>query len=226
MARHISPYHAPNFYADALAKGLHRDIVGGRWEETGRIQMQLLQDIGLLPHHTLLDIGAGALRLGCKAIPYLNPGNYWATDLSGALMRQGYSAELADPTRLNPSQLIEDDHFHFPGVPVTITHAIAFAVFTHLPATHLHHALGQIRAAFPALQSLLFTVFLAPDTQSFSHPVKQPDGVVTHPHRAPYHMLASDVLNVTNATDFDARFSNTRLPRGQVLCKATPKPRP
>ena len=30
MAQHISPYHAPDFFTDALAKGRHRDIVGGR----------------------------------------------------------------------------------------------------------------------------------------------------------------------------------------------------
>ncbi|MBH1974009.1 MAG: class I SAM-dependent methyltransferase, partial [Rhodobacteraceae bacterium] len=69
MTRHISPYHAPDFYADALAKGRHRDIVGGRWEETGLVQMQLLLDAGLNRDHHLLDIGAGSLRLGCKVVP-------------------------------------------------------------------------------------------------------------------------------------------------------------
>ena len=78
----ISPYLVPNFYADALSKGRHRDIVGGRWEETGRVQMAALRAEGLMPHHRLLDIGAGALRLGCKAVPYLDAGHYWATDLS------------------------------------------------------------------------------------------------------------------------------------------------
>ena len=55
----ISPYLAPNFYADALSKGRHRDIVGGRWDETGRAQMAALRAEGLMPHHRLLDIGAG-----------------------------------------------------------------------------------------------------------------------------------------------------------------------
>ena len=30
----ISPYHKPGFYDDALSRGRHRDIVGGRWDET------------------------------------------------------------------------------------------------------------------------------------------------------------------------------------------------
>ena len=84
----ISPYLVPNFYQDALINGRHRDIVGGRWDETGRAQMAALRAEGLLPHHRLLDIGAGSLRLGCKAVPYLDPGNYWGTDLSGPLMQR------------------------------------------------------------------------------------------------------------------------------------------
>src|SRR3989338_3731775 len=155
MAQHISPYHAPNFYADSLAKGRHRDIVGGRWDETGRAQMALLLDEGLLPDHHLLDIGAGSLRLGCKAVPYLDPRPY-------------------------------------------------------------------CRPRFPALQKLLFTVFHAPDAASSLHPVKQPDGVVTHDTRAPYHMLAADVLHLTTASGFSADLRPNRLPRGQILLVATP----
>jgi hypothetical protein len=221
MAQHISPYHAPDFYRDALAKGRHRDIVGGRWEETGKIQMQLLLDAGLQPQHQLLDIGAGALRLGCKAVPYLDPGHYWATDLSAALMRQGYKTELADPARLPADQLIEDGNFDFPGLPDSITHALAFAVFTHLPINHLRRALTQMQARFPRLQVLLFTVFLAPDAATALTPLRQPDGVVTHDTRAPYHMLAEDVAHLLRSTGFAGAAQPQRLPRGQVLFRAS-----
>lgn len=219
---HISPYHAPDFFKDALAKGRHRDIVGGRWEETGLIQMQILLNAGLDPHHHLLDIGAGSLRLGCRAVPYLNPGHYWATDLSGDLLRAGHAHELADPSRLPIGQLIQDDDFSLPNIPDTITHAIAFAVFTHLPANHLRRALLSIHARLPQLQTLLFTVFLAPESAYLS-PFRQPDGVVTHATRAPYHMLAQDVDYLIRASGFDAEFLPTELPRGQVLIRATPK---
>jgi hypothetical protein len=221
MTQHISPYHAPDFYREALAKGRHREIVGGRWEETGRIQMQLLLEAGLHPQHRLLDIGAGALRLGCKAVPYLAPGHYWATDLSGALMRQGHRSELADPARLPAEHLIEDADFSFPNVPDTITHALAFAVFTHLPMNHLRRALTQIRARFPMLECLLFTVFLAPDATAALGPVKQPDGVVTHDTRAPYHMLACDVAHLLHSSGFVGAAQTQRLPRGQVLFRAS-----
>lgn len=222
MPRPISPYHKPGFYDDALAQGRHRDIVGGRWEETGLVQMQLLLAAGLDPHHHLLDIGAGALRLGCRAVPYLNPGHYWATDLSGALMRRGFDLELADKTRLPPDRLIEDAHFAFPGVPDSIDFAIAFAVFTHLPLSELTRALPTLRTRFARLQKLLFTVFLAPDAETAQSPLRQPDGVVTHPDRAPYHHLGSDVLAAARAAGFSATLSDPYLPRGQRLCTAIP----
>ena len=216
MPSHISPYHRPNFYADALARGRHRDIVGGRWDETGRVQMSLLIEAGLQPHHQLLDIGCGALRLGCKAVPYLDPGKYWGTDLSADLMIKGHQSELANPSRLPADHLIQDDNFAFPSIPATIDYAIAFAVFTHLPLTHLHHALTQIHARFPNLHRLLFTVFTAPDVASH----RQPDGVVSHATRAPYHFNAKDILDLTQTTGFQAQLHATRLPRGQILCTA------
>lgn len=215
-----SPYEAPGFYARALAQGRHRDIVGGRWDETGRAQMAILLQAGLRPHHILLDIGAGSLRLGCKAVPYLEPGHYWATDPSRDMMLTGHARELADPARLDPAQLIQDADFAYPGVPDTVTHAIAFAVFPHLPLSRLHRALDSLRR-FPRLDTLLFTVFLVPDAASATRPYRQPDGVVTHALRPPYHVLDPDVRQIARITGWDLTRHSTVLPRGQVLFTAT-----
>ncbi len=216
MAHPVSPYLEPGFYDDALAKGRHRDIVGGRWDETGRIQMQLLRDAGMQPHHHLLDIGAGALRLGCKAVPYLHPGHYWATDASRALMLRGRAVELADPARLPEDHLIEDATFAFPGVPQTIDFAIAFGVFTHLPPASLQTALATARPHLCKLQALLLTVFLAPPDRAGAA-FRQADGVVTHPGRPPYHSTGDQVQATASAAGWAARPSSVILPRGQAL---------
>ncbi|QYK42605.1 MAG: class I SAM-dependent methyltransferase [Paracoccaceae bacterium] len=215
-----SPYLVPGFYDRALAQGRHRDIVGGRWDETGRLQLALLRAEGLEPRHRLLDIGAGSLRLGCKAVPFLEPGNYWATDASRALMLRGRETELDDPARLPESRLVGDADFAFPGVPDEIDMAIAFAVFTHLPADRLRPALASLRARCPGLRGLLVTVFLAPEGQA--GPLRQPDGVVTHPDRPPWHRAAASVLADFAATGFDAVLRPDRLPRGQRLLVARP----
>lgn len=183
--------------------------------------MAVLLEAGLQPHHHLLDIGAGSLRLGCKAVDYLEPGHYWATDASREIMLAGHAAELADRTRLNPDHLIHDRDFSFPGVPPVITHAIAFAVFPHLRLARLLTALTTLRG-FPALQKLLFTVFLAPDLTLAALPFRQRDGVVTHDGKAPYHLLAEDIEQAALDTGWSLSRSETLLPRGQVLFIAMP----
>lgn len=211
-----NPYDAAGFHAKAIAEGRHRAIVGGRWEETGRLQMQLLTDHGLHPDHHLLDIGAGALRLGCRAVPYLEPGHYHATDASRALLLAGHAAELGDPDRLPLSHLVEDAAFDFLGVPDTITHAIAFAVFPHLPMAWLRRALTNLQR-LPALESVFFTVFLAPDAERAARPFRQPDGVVTHDLRPPYHLLPEDVTHIARTAGWQVTRDDRVLPRGQVL---------
>ncbi|WP_240661570.1 class I SAM-dependent methyltransferase [Nioella ostreopsis] len=195
--------------------------MGGRWDETGRAQMAVLLEAGLKPHHFLLDIGAGSLRLGCKALDYLDPGHYWATDASREIMLAGRAVELADPSRLPLDHLILDRDFTFPGVPPVITHAIAFAVFPHLRIARLRAALTNMRA-FPLLEKLLFTVFLTPDLTLAALPFRQRDGVVTHDQKAPYHLLAEDIEQIAVDTGWSAHRSGTMLPRGQVLFTATP----
>lgn len=223
MSGHISPYHAPEFIPEAVGKGRHRAIIGGRWEETGWIQMKMLAEEGLRPKHRLLDIGCGPLRTGCRAVPMLNPGNYWGTDLSGTLMLKGYAEELSegDRARLPRGQLVEDADFSFPGVPREFDYILCFAVFTHLPMNHLRRGLIRVAQHFTRFDKFLFTVFLAPDAAASLGPVRQPDGVVTHGIRPPYHLLAGDVTHFAAQAGLRVEIRPNRLPRGQVLCVAT-----
>jgi hypothetical protein len=178
--------------------------------------MAALRAAGMTPDDHLLDIGCGSLRLGHKAVPYLNPDHYWGTDASLALMRHGRLTELPDPAALPEDHLIEDTTFAFPGIPDTITLAIAFGVFTHLPHADLQTALTNLRR-FPNLSTMLFTVFLSDSPTS----TRQPDGVVTHPDRPPYHLPETQVAQTIEAASFTPTRLPTLLPRGQVLWSAT-----
>ena len=75
----------------------------------------------------------------------------------------------------------------------------------------------------PNLTAFLFTTFLAPDA-FLGEPYRQPDGVVTHADRPPYHRSAHSVAAAVTAAGLFPRFSDQRLPRGQVLCIATRGP--
>lgn len=180
--------------------------------------MAALTAEGMTSDDHLLDIGCGSLRLGHLAVPVLKHGHYWGTDASLALMRQGRAVELTDPASLPEDHLIEDAAFDYPGVPDRITFAIAFGVFTHLPAPMLATALANLRH-FPRLRCVLFTVFLAPDGATAT---RQPDGVVTHPDRPPYHVTESLVETTIRVAGFTPARRPATLPRGQVLWVATP----
>ncbi|WP_374432066.1 class I SAM-dependent methyltransferase [Tabrizicola sp.] len=178
--------------------------------------MAALLSAGMTPQDHLLDIGCGSLRLGHKAVPFLHPGHYWGTDASLSLMRHGRLTELPDPSRLPEDHLIEDTTFAFPGIPDTITLAIAFGVFTHLPHADLATTLQNLRR-FPNLRATLFTTFLSDAPTS----TRQPDGVVTHPDRPPYHVSETQVAQTVRNAGFTPTRLPTLLPRGQVLWTAT-----
>jgi SAM-dependent methyltransferase len=184
--------------------------------------MAALEAEGMTPQDHLLDIGCGALRLGHLAVPYLDPGHYWGTDASLALMRHGRAVELTDHDRLPLSHLIEDAAFAYPGIPDAITLAIAFGVFTHLPAPILSQALTNLRQ-FPSLRAFLFTVFLAPNGAAAT---RQPDGVVTHPDRPPYHVTEASVETAIRAAGLIPSRKPALVPRGQVLWTASPPREP
>lgn len=72
--------------ARRVASGEQREIIGGLWDEVGRLQLDFLRRQGLEPHHTLLDIGCGSGRFAVKAVPYLEPNHYFGIDLSPSLL--------------------------------------------------------------------------------------------------------------------------------------------
>lgn len=177
--------------------------------------METLLHEGMTPTDHLLDIGCGALRLGHLAVPFLNPGHYWGTDASLALMRHGREHELPVPARLPVDHLIKDADFTFPGIPDTITLAIAFGVFTHLPAPRLAPALATLRARFPRLRTALVSLFLS----DLPSPARQNDGVVTHPDRPPYHRPQRVVEDEARTVGFTPDWVDRILPRGQALLR-------
>ena len=120
-------------------------------------------------------------------------------------------------SRLPRTHLIEDKTFTYPGIPAPIDMAIAFGVFTHLPHADLATALQNLRR-FPNLRAALFTVFLSDNSSS----TRQPDGVVTHPDRPPYHLPEARVFQTIRAAGFTPARQPALLPRGQVLWTASP----
>ncbi len=85
----------------------HRAYIGGLWEEIGSLQFNFLLAKGLRPEHYLLDIACGSLRLGVKAIPYLEPGHYLGIEKESGLLAAGLTNELDQHVRAQKQPRLE-----------------------------------------------------------------------------------------------------------------------
>ena len=78
----------------SVSEGRHREIVGGLWDEIGRLQFEFLVANGLAPSSTLVDVGCGCLRGGIHFVSYLDDNLYFGIDSNLSLLDVGYDVAL------------------------------------------------------------------------------------------------------------------------------------
>ena len=124
----------------------HRIYVGGLWDSMGQHQFDFLVQRGLQPEHVLLDIACGSLRLGVKAIPYLQPGHYLGVEKEPLLLELGIREELGEDLATDKKpRLLQNDQFAFELLATPVDVAIAQSLFTHLPPELIHQCFKQLR---------------------------------------------------------------------------------
>ena len=124
----------------------HREYVGGRWDEIGRLQYDYLISQGLRPRHYLLDIACGSLRAGLHFIPYLEAGHYLGIDKEASLIQAGVERELSPEVRESKRPiLIVDGDFAFERFGLRPDYALAQSLFTHLPPPLIEKCLRKLR---------------------------------------------------------------------------------
>ena len=192
----LSPYYDSADIQERVAAGEHREVVGGAWDEIGRLQIELLRAHGLEPHHRVLDVGCGSLRGGVHLVRFLDPGHYFGTDLNQSLLDAGYDVELRGEGlthRLPRENLVCDGSFDFTRLPGAFDFALAQSLFTHLPGELVRRCLERLPAALRPGASLFATCFEIPEEhpegEPFTHP---PLGIVSERASDPYHYRASD----------------------------------
>jgi SAM-dependent methyltransferase len=119
--------------------------VGGKWEEIGRAQFDLLLGRGLQPDHYVLDVGCGALRAGVWLVPYLEPDHYFGIDINPSLIRAGLwelrQAGLEDRCPATNLRVTDEFDADF-GVRFDV--AIAQSLFTHIPLAEIGCCLRRV----------------------------------------------------------------------------------
>lgn len=164
----------------------HRSLVGGRWDEIGRLQFDFIVSQGLSPGDALLDVGCGSLRAGVHFVKYLQTGGYYGLDIDEQLIQAG-RAELAaaglDPQR---ATLVCDDGFRFSRFERTFRWALAQSVFTHLPLNTIMRCLSEIESVLEPGGRFYATFFENTGRRLSSSDIQELDGIVTHLDSDPY----------------------------------------
>jgi SAM-dependent methyltransferase len=212
-------YYQPAMQA-TVENNTYRSVIGGLWEELGQLQLEYLQSQGLRPTNRLLDIGCGTLRLGVRAVDFLDAGNYFGTDLNLAFLDAGYEREIIPAgldSKLPRSNLVVDGEFTFAGLPKQFDFAIAQSVFTHLPVSHLRLCLTRLADHLEGPCSFFFTVFIAPAGQE-KEPIEQFPGIVSYPDKDPYHYTLEDLQNASAGLPWQLEFvGDWKHPRNQMM---------
>lgn len=221
MTSRLSPYYDLEAIARGAQAGEHRVLIGGLWEEMGPHQLDYLIARGLKPEHRLLDIGCGSLRLGVRAIPWLEPGGYFGTDLSQSLIDAGYAAELDDDMRARAprSHFAVNDDFDFSFLPEPVDFAMAQSVFTHLPLNNLRRCLAKLMPVMRPGGQALFTYWECPPDADLFAPFTHPlTGVITYDDRDSYHYRRADLEWAARETGWDFEpIGDWGHPRGQNI---------
>lgn len=191
-----SRYYDKAAFDAEMRAGLHREAVGGAWDEIGQLQLDFLVAHGLMPHHRLLDVGCGSLRAGVKLVRYLDAGHYAGMDLHESLLDAGYDIEFSKEGlrhKLPRSNLWANGEFDFSCCPMQIDFALAQSVFTSLPLNFLRVCLERLPAFVPPGGKFFVSILEIPDDHPTHKPYRHPSGLISHGTREPYHYRFADI---------------------------------
>lgn len=216
-----SPYYEHQRIAEAVARGEHRALVGGLWDELGSLQFNTLRTAGLRAEHRLLDLGCGSLRGGLHFIRYLDAGNYYGIDANESLLDAGVHVELpaAGLTGRIPEENLRcDSSFDVACFGRTFHMALAFSLFTHLPAAFLRACLVRLAQVMEPGGTFYASFFLLPEHRSFAEPFAQTPEITTHACSDPYHYRITDIRDACQGQPWSHRvLEDWRHPRNQRM---------
>ena len=126
----------------------HRAFVGpaSSWETAGASQLDVLVQLGLRAHHTLLEIGCGSLRVGRLLIAYLDSDRYFAVEPERWLVEAALRTEIdADALRTKRPVFRYTADFSVTAFEREFDYILAGSVFSHAAQHQIAACLSQAR---------------------------------------------------------------------------------
>jgi SAM-dependent methyltransferase len=205
---------------EEIAAGVHRDAVGGLWEEVGSLQLRFMQQQGLRSADRLLDIGCGALRGGIHFLRYLEPGCYYGIDANASLIAAGQMEVERAGLREKRPQLLVTDAFEVARFGVMFDYVLAVSVFTHLHANRVLRCLLEVRRVMAPGAGFFATVFEAPAPGHLAPIAHQPGGITSFFDADPFHYAQAEMAHLGHRAGLEVGFlGDWGHPRAQTMLR-------
>jgi cyclopropane fatty-acyl-phospholipid synthase-like methyltransferase len=181
-----------------------REGIGKNWDGMSKLQFDFLVSQGMTPSSRLLDIGCGCLRLGSKAIPFLDKERYFGIDINQSLINLGIKHEISDDSLIskNPT-FISSDFFEFEKFNVEFDFMFAHSVFTHLPMNLIQLCLIKAKKHMAKTGVFYFTIFDCPSLETLCHVNDKKTKLNTYLLQDPYHQHISFYEYLAKQLGFD-----------------------
>lgn len=196
----------------------HRAYIGGRWEEIGNLQFNFLKKMGLLPHHSLIDVGCGSLRGGVHFIEYLDKFNYFGTEINNTLVEIGIQEELTkeQKNKITKKNFLISDNFNLDFDLDFFDYGIAVSVFTHLKKKNIINCLQSLNKKFKS--GCFYATFFIVEEKDKNYPCEQLDGFTSFPFKDPFHYTLEEIYEMARKSSFKCNLINEfHHPRNQKM---------
>ena len=127
-------------------------------EQSGKLQMEFLQKMGLTEKSTILDLGCGPLHLGRCLVPFLDKDCYTGIDISAKALEAGRHA-LGDLMKKKTPRLIQTKDLkliELAGKRFDYIHA--FSVVNHLQMNQAKELFSNVPSIMHKKSRFFFTV--------------------------------------------------------------------
>lgn len=215
----VNVYHR-NLSKEEIEAGLHREFIGGMWEEIGKLQFEFLKQNGLRPEHNVLDVGCGSMRGGLWFVNYLDSTNYAGLDINESLIEAGrIELEKANLMVKEPALLV-NNQFEFWKFEKKFDFAVAISVFTHLNFNYILRCLIEVKKVMRPDSKFYATFFEAPSPVYLEPILHERGGIQTCFDKDPFHISLLEVKSLANLSGLKVEYiGEWNHPRNQkMLC--------
>jgi cyclopropane fatty-acyl-phospholipid synthase-like methyltransferase len=222
----VNTYYTLKLTDQDIDKNVHRNLVGGLWEEIGILTLNFLREYaGMKPDHKILDLGCGSFRCGIPIMKFLNANNYYAIDINADLVKAGF-VEIRKSgleSKISRDNIRINDNFDTKIFRVKFDIVLAQSLWTHLPLNHIKRSLSMVEKVLSSEGSFYTTFFLCPEEYDLHKPFRhQPGDVITYRDRDPYHYRLKDFEHLIHKLNSRLKMSfigDWNHPRNQfMLC--------